>query len=80
MTIFWPAFIGGLLVIAIGLGVTSYRKRLASANADAQRATFGNAGARVARNSTPTQMTTTGIGMIVVGVIGVVLSLLNLDW
>jgi hypothetical protein len=80
MTIFWPAFIGGLLAVAIGLGTILYRKRLASTNAGAQRAAFGSAGERVARFSTPTHMTTTGVGIFIVGMVGIVLSLLNLNW
>jgi hypothetical protein len=80
MTIFWPAFIGGLLATGIGTGIVLYRTRAASTSADRQRDTFGRAGERVARYSTPVHMVTTGIGIVFVGVVGIVLSLLNLNW
>jgi hypothetical protein len=80
MTIFWPAFIGGLLCVVIGIAVLIYRVRLANTNANAQRAMFGEAGDRVARNSTPGRMRMTAIGIIIVGLVGITMSLLNLNW
>jgi hypothetical protein len=49
MTIFWPAFIGGLVCVVLGVVVLVNRARLADANAGAQRAMFGKAGERVAQ-------------------------------
>lgn len=80
MTVFWPAFIGGLVCVVIGVVVLIYRARLADANAGAQRAMFGRAGERVAKSSTSRGMVSTGIGIVVVGLVGITLSLLNLNW
>lgn len=80
MTIFWPAFIGGIVCVVIGIVILVYRARLADTNANAQRAVFGKAGDRVAQNSTSGRMGMTGAGIVVVGLVGIVLSLLNLNW
>ncbi|MGN7148553.1 hypothetical protein ACTHQ6_06080 [Arthrobacter sp. SAFR-179] len=80
MTIFWPAFIGGIVCVVIGIIVLVYRARLADTNADAQRAVFGKIGDRTSKASTSGRMGMTGAGIVVVGLIGVVLSLLDLNW
>jgi hypothetical protein len=80
MTIFWPAFIGGLVCVVLGVVVLVNKARLADVNAGAQRAMLRKAGERVAQASTPRRMMSTGVGIIVVGLIGITLSLLNLDW
>jgi hypothetical protein len=80
MTIFWPAFVGGVICIAIGLAIILRRERAAHVNANAQRAAFGKAGEPVARLSTPRRMLYNGIGIAVVGIAGIVLSMLNLNW
>jgi hypothetical protein len=80
MTIFWPALIGGLVCVVLGVVVLVNRARLADANAGAQRAMFGKAGERVAQASTSRRMMSTGVGIVVVGLVGITLSLLNLNW
>lgn len=80
MTIFWPAFIVGIVVIAAGIFIIIKRVPLARLSADSQRATFGKAGERVAKASTPMNVVIPGVGAIVVGVTGVVMSLLDLNW
>ncbi|MEV7637773.1 hypothetical protein AB0N71_16555 [Pseudarthrobacter enclensis] len=80
MTIFWPAFIGGIVCVVIGIVILVYRSRLADTNANAQRAVFGKTGDRVAQNSTSGRMGMTGAGIVIVGLVGIVLSLLNLNW
>lgn len=80
MTIFWPAFIGGLVLVIAGAVVILKRATVARANADAHRATFGQGGNRVARSSTPQHVLITGVVIVAAGVLGLVLSMSGLDW
>lgn len=80
MQVFWPALIGGLVCIAIGAILIINKSRAAQLNADAQKATFGKLSKQNVKNSTPNKMLYNGAGIICVGIVGIVLSLLDLNW
>jgi hypothetical protein len=80
MSIFWPALLGGVLSLAIGIGILVKRSGIARANADAQRAGFGKYGEQTARNSTPGRVASVGVVAVLMGLALIVASFLNLNW
>lgn len=82
MTVFWPALIGGALLIPGGIALIRHREEVARFNADLQRQTFGDGAAaeQVQRASTPRNVAIPGVFALVMGAALVVASFLGLDW
>jgi uncharacterized membrane protein HdeD (DUF308 family) len=78
MTIFWPALIAGAVLILVGIVVFAAAQRVHAfiqSGQDNVRPAF-----LADRSSTPKTARAVGVVLIFFGILGVVLSALNLNW
>lgn len=78
MTIFWPALIAGAVLVLVGVVVLAFAQRVnafvRSGQDHVRPALFTD------RRSTPKTARAVGVALMLFGVVGVVLSALNLNW
>lgn len=74
MSVFWPAFVAGIVVIIVGVLSIVLHDPLLRLTSEIQRTTLGRVGNRVSNKTPKGSMIAAGVGFIAFGILAVVMS------
>lgn len=74
MEIYWPVLIGGILVVAAGVAVVRHHQDTASGVVQDHRTVVSRIGGKIAYHSKLSRTRVAGIGAVLFGGLGIVLS------